>query len=177
MSDEISRRQQLLDEASTRVDRARRSHAEPLPFPHAANDDELCYVKTWKQLHKQYCDELKLRKARHERAGEQKSTLEAKLEFLEIVAKYRDRLLAGFDEFDIRYGCKALLLQASAVYDVVYSHAIDVNKSMQSTHAGGGDGAAIQGGHAETTRDFHVAFAWHVAGEYLCWIKSGGLRP
>ena len=71
-----------------------------------------------------------------------------------ILARCRDQLIGDYDEEERENPPDELLVEASVVYVICYQKAGGNNKDFRrEAHTG-------------------LAFAWHVAGPYLLWIKA-----
>ena len=96
----------------------------------------------------------------------------------------------GYPRTSTRARSAELLAKAACLYEVVYEHAIHASRSADdsgslqhesssSTNAGstnaGSHGAARDATDSPAStageREYHVAFVWHVAGDFLLMLK------
>ena len=124
--------------------------------------------RRWKKQHAKYCKEFQVLKKRLEReGGAQKDEGRGADAYFALVRTFREELLRPYTELRGRLTSEPpeLLAEASAIYKVVYERA---------QHA-----AQHAAEHATRDEDqqpeYYVAFAWHVAGDFLLHTKKARL--
>ena len=130
--------------------------AERLPGPGAWSRQQIAMYEKWTVLNKSYGQEMQelFRSDGGAKNGDGVKSEGWSTSYNAIIARYQEKLLGKYDDYEREHPPDALLLEASMLYAVCYNKAGATNARF--------DRDISQG----------LSFAWQVAGPLLCYLKA-----